>query len=142
MSLEQDVQKVRLVYDYFNAHNSEGLMSLVTDDFELVDMALGMTWKRKKGWGEWLQMWVTAMPDAALELMTITPTLDRIVTEHIVRGTHTGTLAAPMLTLAPTGKRVELSFANVNLMKKDKIKLMRVYWDTGTLMRQLGLVQV
>ena len=141
MSLEQDVQTVRNVYEYFNAHKSDELMALIRDDFELVDMAFGVTRKGKRGWSEWLQTWVVAMPDAALELMTITPTLDRIATEHILRGTHAGTLATPLGTLASTGKRIELNFANVYLIKQGKIRLLRVYWDTGTVARQLGLVQ-
>lgn len=140
MSLEADIQTVKRVYEYFNTKNADGLMSLVTDDFELVDIALGITWKGKQGWGEWLQNWAVSLPDALTELKTVTATDQRIVTEHTGRGTHTGPLTTPIGVIPPTGKRIELSFAEVYIMRDGKIRMMRAYWDTGTLMRQLGLV--
>ena len=140
MSLEQDIQTVKNVYEYFNTHNAEGLMGLVTDDFELEDVALGYTWKGKEGWGEWLQNWAVSLPDAMTVVNSITATEGRIVTEHTGRGTHTGTLNTPGGAIPATGKKIELRFAEIYLMRDGKIKTMRAYWDTGTLMRQLGLV--
>jgi steroid delta-isomerase-like uncharacterized protein len=140
MSLQQDIHTVELVYEYFNTHNAEGLMSLVTDDFELVDIALGYTWKGKQGWGEWLQNWAVSLPDAITTVNSITATDGRVVTEHTGRGTHTGTLTTPMGAIPATGRKIELSFAEVYIMRDGKIREMRAYWDTGTLMRQLGLV--
>lgn len=140
MSLEQDIRTVELVYEYFNTHNVEGLMSIVADDFELVDVALGITWKGKKGWGEWLQIWADSLPDAITTVNTITATGERIVTEHTGRGTHTGTLNTPMGAIPATGRRIELSFAEIYVMREGKIRMMRAYWDTGTLLRQLGVV--
>lgn len=55
MSKEQNIQTVRNVYSGFNTGDVPLLMSLVTDDFALVDVALGLSWHGKQGWGEWLQ---------------------------------------------------------------------------------------
>lgn len=44
------------------------------------------------------------------------------------------------LRVHATGKTVQLRFAEVFEMRDGKIKTMRTYWDTDTLMRQLGLI--
>ena len=139
MSNEQALVTVRSVYDAFNTGDVPTLLSLVTDDFELVDVALGMSWHGRAGWGEWLQNWATSLPDARIRLDSIIGQGDVIVTEHTGGGTHTGLLNTPMGAIAPTGKSIELKFAEFFIMRDDKIKTMRAYWDTGTLMRQLGL---
>ena len=42
--------------------------------------------------------------------------------------------------MPPTGKSVTLEFCDVLEMKGDKIAGGRSYYDTGTMMRQLGLM--
>lgn len=69
---EQNLATVRFVYEGFNTGNVPLLLSLVTEDFELADVALGISWHGRQGWGEWLQNWATSMPDAQVHLETIT----------------------------------------------------------------------
>lgn len=140
MSHDQNLATVHAVYEGFNTGNVPLLLSLVTDDFELVDMALGISWHGQQGWGEWLQNWATSMPDARVNLETTTAQGDRIVTEHTGGGTHTGPLNTPAGAIPPTGKTIQLKFAEVFEMRDGKIRTMRAYWDTGSLMRQLGLM--
>lgn len=139
MSLEQNLATVRSVYEGFNTGNVPLLLSLVTEDFELADVALGISWHGRQGWGEWLQNWATSMPDAQVHLETITAEGDTVVTEHIGGGTHAGPLNTPAGPIPPTGKTIQLRFAEVFEMRNGQIKTLRAYWDTGTLMRQLGL---
>jgi len=140
MSLDQNIATVRAVYTGFNTGDVPLLLSLVTDDFELVDVALGMSWHGQSGWGEWLQNWATSMPDAQVHLETITAQGDTVVTEHSGGGTHSGPLNTPAGAIPPTGKTIDLKFAEVFELRDGKIQTMRAYWDTGTLMRQLGLL--
>jgi steroid delta-isomerase-like uncharacterized protein len=140
MALDRNVATVRSVYAGFNTGDVPLLMSLVTDDFELIDVALGMSWHGSQGWGEWLQNWATSMPDAQTQIDSLTAQDDRVVTEHTGRGTHTGPMNTPMGIIPPTGKSIQLRFAEVFEMRDGKIKTMRAYWDTASLMRQLGLI--
>ena len=71
MSNEQSLATVRAVYDAFNIGDMPTLLGLVAEDFELVDVALGMTWRGPQGWGEWVQNWATSMPDARIRLDSI-----------------------------------------------------------------------
>ena len=52
----------------------------------------------------------------------------------------TGPLQTPAGTIPATGKTLQLRFAEVFEMRDGKIKTTRAYWDTATLMRQLGLM--
>jgi steroid delta-isomerase-like uncharacterized protein len=140
MSLEQNVATVRAVYEGFNTGNVPLLMSLVTEDFELVDMALGMSWHGLAGWGEWLQNWAVSLPDAKTYVDCLIAQDDMVATEHTGTGTHMGTLQTPAGPIPATGKSVKLQFSEVFIMRDGKIKTMRAYWDTATLMRQLGLM--
>jgi steroid delta-isomerase-like uncharacterized protein len=140
MSLEQNLATVRAVYQGFNTGDIPLLSSLVTEDFELIDIALGMSWHGQQGWLEWLQNWSVSIPDAKTRVDTIFGQGDQVLTEHTGGGTHTGPLTTPAGTISPTGKRIELKFAEVFEMRDGKIKTMRAYWDTATLMRQLGLL--
>lgn len=140
MSIEQNAQTVRNIYAGFNTGDVPLLMDQVTDDFELVDVALGMSWRGKQGWGEWLSIWSVAMPDAQTHLDSIVAEGDIVVTEHHGGGTHTGPLPTPAGVIPPTGKTIALKFAEVFEMRNGKIRVMRAYWDTMTLLRQLEVV--
>ena len=72
MSNEQNQATVFAVYSGFNAQDWTGLLDLVTEDFELEDVALGMSWHGKEGWREWLAAWAVSMPDAMTRVDSIT----------------------------------------------------------------------
>src|SRR4051812_16087931 len=113
MALDQNVATVRSVYDCFNTGNVDLLMSLVTDDFELIDVALGQSWHGPQGWGEWLQNWAASMSDAKIQLDSLTAQGDRVATEHTGSGINTGPLSTPMGTIPPTGKPIQVKFAEI-----------------------------
>lgn len=140
MSLDQNIATVRAIYDAFNTGNMPLLLSLVTDDFELIDVALGMSWHGQQGWQNWLQNWAVSMPDAKIKLDSIIAQDDIVATEHTGGGTHTGPLTTPAGKIPPTGKSIQLKFGEFFEMRAGKIKTMRAYWDTATLMRQLGMI--
>ncbi len=140
MSREQSIQTVRSVYEFFNSRSMDGLMGLVTEDFELIDMALGMTWRGKAGWKEWIEAWAVSLPDSKTRLDNLAADGDLIFTEHTGTGTHTGPLQTPGGVIPATGKTITLQFAEAFTMREGKIRRMKAYWDSATLMRQLGLM--
>ena len=70
MSNEQSLATVRAVYDAFNIGDMPTLLGLVAEDFELVDVALGMTWRGPQGGGGGYRT-ATSMPDARIRLDSI-----------------------------------------------------------------------
>jgi predicted ester cyclase len=99
---------VRSLFEAFNDGDLVRAAANVSDDFELVDVAAGQTFRGPDGCRQWLEMFRTALPDARTELVNVFAEGDRVASEHIGRGTHTGPFVTPAGRIPPTGRRVEL----------------------------------
>jgi steroid delta-isomerase-like uncharacterized protein len=131
---------IQTLFDTFNQREFGQAAALVTQDFELQDLALGMTLHGPAGLTQWFQGFVTAGPDARAQLLRTMGAGEWIASEHVGRFTHTGPLVTPSGEFPPTGRSVEIRFAEVYQIKDGKIALLRAYYDGATLMRQLGLM--
>ena len=80
----------------------------------------------------------SGFPDGRVELKAFYGDGDVVVTEFILRATHTGTWEG----IAPTGKTVEVDFCNVMEFRDGKVFRERDYLDTLGLFVQLGVVQM
>ena len=139
--MEQDeAGVVRALFDAFNEGELDKAAATVSDDFELVDMAAGQTFRGPAGCREWLSTFRTAMPDAQTKLVNILTDGTRVATEHIGSGTHDGPFITPAGTIPATGRSVELRFAELYEVREGKITYLRAYYDSATLMRQFGLL--
>jgi hypothetical protein len=75
------------------------------------------------------------------EVITIFEKGDRAAGEIRMTGTNSGPLATPMGEVPATGKRIDMRAALVGRINAENLIVEeRRYHDTGTLMRQLGLV--
>lgn len=140
MSAEDHVAVIRTLFDAFNARDFDRCAALVSEDFELVDVAAGLTLHGPNGLLQWFQGFLTAFPDARAEPFNMIAAGDWVASEHIGRNTHTGPLQSPAGEIPPTGRRVELQIAEVYQMKDGKLALLRAYYDMATMLRQLGLM--
>ena len=132
-----------VIHDLFAAFNQRDIdraTSLVTDDFELQDVPAGLTFRGSQGLNQWLQTFLTAGPDAKAEVQTTIEAGEWVATEHVGTFTHTGPLLSPAGEVPPTGRRVELRFAEIYKVKEGKLTEMRAYYDSATMLRQLGLL--
>ena len=131
---------VRDLFDAFNSHDLHRAATMVTEDFELVDFAAGgQTFRGPEGLHEWLQVFLTALPDARTELINVVAAEEWVFSEHVGRGTHTGPLVGPSGEIPPTGRKVELRIGEVYRIEEGKIALIHAYYDGATMMRQLGV---
>jgi predicted ester cyclase len=131
---------IQSVYEAFNDNDIDRAVLSVSDEFELTDMATGRVYRGPEGFRQWLQSWKEFMPDARAEVTNGVAVGDWVATEHVGRGTHTGTLMTPMGKTAPTGRKIELKFAEVCLMRRSRMVRMRTYWDAASLLGQVGLL--
>ena len=130
------------LYDAFNDHDLDRAAAMVSEDFELVDFAAeGQTFRGPQGLRQWLQIFLTAAPDAKVEVTNVVGGGEGgwVFTEHTGRGTHTGPLVGPSGTIPPTGRRIELPIGELVRVENGKITLIHAYYDGATLMRQLGV---
>ena len=136
----REVAVVRALLEAFNDGALDSAAGLVSDDFELVDIASGQTLHGPEGCREWLGVFKTALPDARIELVNVFSNGTRVATEHIGRGTHRGPFLTPAGTIPATDRPVELRVAELFEVKAEKITSLHAYYDSATLLRQLGLL--
>jgi steroid delta-isomerase-like uncharacterized protein len=78
-----------------------------------------------------------AFPDQRNELLALHHADDAVLVEAVVRGTHTG----PLRSLPPTGRSFELPILAVFAFEGDGLVCERVYFDSNTMLRQLGIAR-
>jgi steroid delta-isomerase-like uncharacterized protein len=76
-----------------------------------------------------------AFPDQTNEVIALHHSDDAVVAEFWLRGTHLG----PIRGLPPTGRSFECQMAAVFVFEEDRLVCERVYFDAGTIYRQLGV---
>jgi steroid delta-isomerase-like uncharacterized protein len=77
----------------------------------------------------------TAFPDQRNETIAIHHADDAVLVEAWLRGTHLG----PFRGLPPTGRKFQMRFLAMFLFEEDRLVCERVYFDVGTVLRQLGI---
>jgi predicted ester cyclase len=80
-----------------------------------------------------------AFPDASVEFRNEITSGDTVAFEIAYTGTHTGTLASPMGEVPATGKSISIPSSGWVRIAGDRAVSFRGYFDTGTLMAQLGV---
>jgi steroid delta-isomerase-like uncharacterized protein len=132
---------VRDLFDAFNDRDLDRVAATVSEDFELVDFAAGgQVFRGPQGILRWLQIFLTALPDAKTELTNVVAEGENwVFTEFVGRGTHTGPLVGPTGTIPPTGRRIEFPVGELLRLEEGKLVLVHVYYDGATLLRQLGV---
>ena len=76
-----------------------------------------------------------AFPDQRNEIHTLRHTDDAVIVEFDLLGTHLG----EFLGVAPTGKEFRTRMAAIFEFEDDRITCERIYFDAGTILRQLGI---
>ena len=82
--------------------------------------------------------WKQAFPDAAGAVTSAFASGDKAVLEVTWEGTHTGPLTMAEGTIPASGKHQETPAAIVLTFEGDKIKESRHYFDSLTLLKQIG----
>jgi steroid delta-isomerase-like uncharacterized protein len=79
----------------------------------------------------------TAFPDQRNELIALHHADDAVIVEANLYGTHRG----PFRGLPPTGRSFEMRFCAMFVFEEDRLVCERVYFDTNTILRQLGIAR-
>jgi steroid delta-isomerase-like uncharacterized protein len=78
----------------------------------------------------------SAFPDQRNELRALHHTDDAVISEFDLLGTHLG----PLRGIPPTGKTFRCPMTAFFFFEGDRIVCERVYFDSATILRQLGLM--
>jgi steroid delta-isomerase-like uncharacterized protein len=128
----------RSLYEHFNARELDQAAALVADDCEWLDVASGAVFDGPKGYLEFDNGWLTAFPDGKLEVTNVVCEGDMVVTEFTGHGTQTGPLKGSAGAIPASGKKVDLKCLEVLQIRGGKIARARMYYDSGSLLRQVG----
>ena len=126
---------VREGYQAFDAKDVERYSGLILPDGKVTVVPFGMVLSFR----DYFQNWAKAFPDGKCEVVTILCQGEKVMSEFIGRGTHTGPLNGPGGVIPATGKNVEIRFAESVELKNGKMASSRVYFDNANFMAQLGL---
>jgi predicted ester cyclase len=85
------------------------------------------------------QAYAEAIPDGRFTIKSAVESGDTIAVEGVYTGTHTGPLRGPQGELPPTGRSVNLEYADFFRARGDKFEYHRVYFDQADFMAQLGV---
>lgn len=129
----------RTFHKLFNERKWDELLGHLSNDCTWEVAPMNKTFKGKQGYREICDMWVTACPDAMIDVKNVLVTNDRIVVEFVGRGKHTGQLKTPMGVFEATQKQMSLPYCDVMEVRGGKIVSARSYFDMNTLFMQMGL---
>jgi steroid delta-isomerase-like uncharacterized protein len=83
--------------------------------------------------------WKAAFPDGAGTVTSVVSSGNRVALEVTWKGTHTGPLTTVEGTIPASGKRQETPAAIVFTFEGEKIQESRHYFDSLTLLKQIGV---
>ena len=125
----------------FKAHNIPKMVLLLTDDVKISSITFG-TYKGKDGASEYWKELFNAFPDIEVDTVTIATDKkeSRIISEIDIRGTQKGKVDGS----PPVGKKFHIrgAFVYEFVKKQNKIKEIRMYYDSNILKRQLEILKI
>ncbi len=118
-----------------NRRSIEGLLETLAEVPVYQVMATGAIHQGREAVADFYSSLFASMPDVDFELVDVFIADNGVVEESVLVGTHTGDLFG----LAATGRPVRLPLTIVFPMRAGQILGERLYFDLGTLERQIGL---
>lgn len=141
MSSEDNANIARAFYAAWNDRDFDRSAALMADDGEILVVGTGERYHGPEGAIAFDRMWADGFPDGRVEVKETIAQGDRVVVTFRGRGTHTGTLKSSAGEIPATGKEVTLDLCDVYELRGGKIKSLHTYFDSGSLLAQLGLMQ-
>jgi steroid delta-isomerase-like uncharacterized protein len=119
-----------------NDHNLEGVLLTFGDSARYDDEPWDKHYQGRNGVRAFYEQLMKALPDLEIDVQRRHVTEDTILVEVLIRGTHLGAWRG----LPATGRTVEFPLCGVYTFDADdKLAGERIYYDRGTVLRQLGV---
>jgi steroid delta-isomerase-like uncharacterized protein len=129
----------RRLHEAWNERKFDEIAELTAPDGKITIVGSGDTFEGVEGSRAYNEMWAAGFPDATVTVDRVIASGDHAVVEFTGRGTHTGTLATSMGDIPATGRSLTLQLCDVMEFKDGKVRSQHTYFDTGSMMAQLGL---
>jgi steroid delta-isomerase-like uncharacterized protein len=133
---QRNLQAVADVLQFWNAGDIEGIVAFYDDEIVWTNVALDEVYRGKSEVRGFLTRLFTAIPDLEFTVQFKIARGDNVSEQWRVRGTHLGTF----MGIPATGRPVEIRALSMVTMREGKFLRDEFYWDTGAVMRQMGLM--
>jgi steroid delta-isomerase-like uncharacterized protein len=131
----------RVLYQAFNERRLDDVLAMATEDIELTVIPFGQTFHGHDGFRDFMTGFLNGFSDVQIaEITNQVASGNGVVTEFIASGTHDGPLASPAGEIPATGRMVEYPVVEVWAVRDGKVASLRNYFDSTTVMAQLGLL--
>ncbi len=145
MSVQENLEMSRSLTELYNNRHSDSEWleksgAAFADDSTFINVPLGMTLPGAEGYKQFVKFFAEAFPDSTVEITNLFATEEQVVLEYTGHGTNTGPLHLPMGDIPATGRWAELWLCDVIQVRNGKVVSYHSYYDTMTLLQQLGLV--
>jgi len=136
----ENVEIIRRFYEAFGAGDLDAATAVFAADMRMTDPDLG-TVEGLGAFREYLDGLKRPLPDAGAIVERIYEAGDTVIVEGRFTGTNTGPLEGPEGETPPSGRKVDLPFADFSRLSDGKIVEYRTYYDQVALLTQLGLME-
>ena len=138
LTAEEMITIAREQVDSFNTGDWERLQTRLTADSRYHELGTQRKVESPEQIVELFKGWKTAFPDAAGTVTSGVGSGSTAVLEVTWKGTHTGPLETAEGTIPASGKRQETPAAFAFVFEGGRIKESRHYFDSMTLLKQIG----
>lgn len=139
MSVLDQTASVRSIYEAYEAKAFERASESFADDAEITNVATGDRYVGREGYLQLARGWAAALPDLRVEVLRYHASEDWAVVEYAFRGTHTGALISGGGFIPATRAQVDIRLCDSVQMRGGRIVRLQTFFDTATLLRQMGL---
>jgi steroid delta-isomerase-like uncharacterized protein len=129
----------RRLHEAWNERSFDEMAEATAPDATITIVGSGDTFEGRDGSRAFNTMWADGFPDGKVTVDRVIESGDHVVVEYTGRGTHTGTLVTSMGDFPATGRSMTLQLCDVMEFQDGKVRSQRTYFDTGSMMAQLGL---
>jgi steroid delta-isomerase-like uncharacterized protein len=124
----------------YNAHDLDRFVGYYADDGEVTVPGFA-PFQGKAAVRECWRLFMESFPDDHLTVTSQVVEGTTMIGEWTAEATNTGALYLPSGdVLPPTGKRFTNKGIDISVIDAGQIKSHRLYWDTATVLAQLGLM--
>lgn len=136
MAEHDNLQLARANFDAWNAHDASRLTKKVDEKFVIESDTLPAAAHGAQGLAQFMSVYVAAFPDLHFDIEQQLADGDFVVTRWVATGTHRGAL----MGIPPTNRRAVTHGCTVSQFRNGKGTHDWIYWDSGHLLRQLGVL--
>ncbi|HET7351736.1 MAG TPA: nuclear transport factor 2 family protein [Marmoricola sp.] len=135
-----NAELARRLHEAWNERAFDEMAEATAADSTITVIGSGATFEGKEGGRAYNEMWADGFPDGKVTVDRVIDGGDYVVVEFTGTGTHTGTLKTSMGDIPATGRSMTLQLCDVMEFKDGKVQSQKTYFDTGSMMAQLGLM--